>query len=89
VRQSPPGTEGRRDVAAITKLLHPNVTAAHQQTDIATCIRAVAFSWLTVGTDAHSRNYALTHTRTATRLAPCTTSTPTCRMPPDERLRWR
>lgn len=35
-----------------------------------TFLDAVAFNWLTVGTDAHARNYALVHHGQATRLAP-------------------
>ena len=35
-----------------------------------TFLDAVAFNWLTVGTDAHARNYALLHHGQATRLAP-------------------
>lgn len=63
-------TDGGRDVQAITRLLRANVTGGHQSLDIDTFIGAVAFNWLVVGTDAHARNYALMHTRTATRLAP-------------------
>ena len=35
-----------------------------------TLLDAVAFNWLTVGTDTHARNCALLHHGQATRLAP-------------------
>jgi len=57
-------------VREIVDLLRQNVTDGHAAADIATFIDAVAFNWLTVGTDAHARNYALLHHGPHTRLAP-------------------
>jgi serine/threonine-protein kinase HipA len=61
------GGPGVRDVVG---LLRTNVSGEHAQGDIATFIDAVAFNWLTVGTDAHARNYALMHHGPHIRLAP-------------------
>jgi serine/threonine-protein kinase HipA len=57
-------------VREIVDLLRQNVTDGHAAGDIATFIDAIAFNWLTVGTDAHARNYALLHHGSHTRLAP-------------------
>lgn len=61
------GGPGVREVAAV---LRSNVTAAHTARDTAEFIDAIAFNWLTMGTDAHARNYALIHHGPQTRLAP-------------------
>lgn len=56
-------------VREFVDLLRQNVTDGHAPGDIATFIDAVAFNWLTVGTDANARNYALLHHGSHTRLA--------------------
>lgn len=58
---------GIRDVVG---LLRRHVSGGHAQDDIATFLDAIAFNWLTVGTDAHARNYALMHHGPHIRLAP-------------------
>lgn len=58
---------GAREVSS---LLRTHVTGGNAPHDLATFIGALAFNWLTVGTDAHARNYALLHHGTHVRLAP-------------------
>lgn len=55
---------------AVVDVLRRNVTGGHAAGDIATFVDALAFNWLTVGTDAHARNYALLHHGPDTRMAP-------------------
>ena len=57
-------------VRAIVELLRTQVTGGHAASDIETFVDAVALNQLTVGTDAHARNYALLHHGPQTRLAP-------------------
>jgi serine/threonine-protein kinase HipA len=61
---------GGPGVRRLADLLRHNVTGGHADSDIATLIDAIAFNWLTAGTDAHARNYALMHHGPHTRLAP-------------------
>lgn len=61
---------GGPGVRRLVDLLRRNVTGGHSGADIATFIDAIAFNWLTAGTDAHARNYALMHHGPHTRLAP-------------------
>jgi serine/threonine-protein kinase HipA len=61
---------GGPGVREVVDLLRQNATGGHAAADIATFIDAIAFNWLTVGTDAHARNYALLHHGPHTRLAP-------------------
>lgn len=63
-------THGGPGVRRLVELLRHNVTRDHVATDVATFIDAVAFNWLTMGTDAHARNFALMHHGQTTRLAP-------------------
>jgi serine/threonine-protein kinase HipA len=63
-------SQGGPGVRELVALLTDNVTGGHRNRDVNTLLDAVAFNWLTVGTDAHARNYALLHHGQATRLAP-------------------
>ena len=61
------GGPGARQIVG---LLRDSVTGGNARADIWTFLDAVAFNWLTLGTDAHARNYALMHHGHSTRLAP-------------------
>lgn len=63
-------SQGGPGVRELVALLAGNVTGGHAGRDVDVFLDAVAFNWLTVGTDAHARNYALLHHGQATRLAP-------------------
>lgn len=63
-------SHGGPGVSRLVDLLAQYVTPDHAETDVATFIDAVAFNWLTMGTDAHARNFALMHHGQSTRLAP-------------------
>jgi serine/threonine-protein kinase HipA len=61
---------GGPGVARITALLREAVGLAHRDEDVFEFVRAVAFNWLIVGSDAHAKNYALLHAPGQSRLAP-------------------
>lgn len=63
-------SDGGPGVRALAELLTLAVTGGHAQEDVSTFLDAVAFNWLTVGTDAHARNYALLHHDQSARIAP-------------------
>lgn len=63
-------SHGGPGVRAVAELLTLAVTGGHAQEDVSTFLDAVAFNWLTFGTDAHARNYALLHHGRSARLAP-------------------
>jgi serine/threonine-protein kinase HipA len=63
-------SHGGPGARAVAELLRLAVTGGHAQDDVSTFLEAVAFNWLTLGTDAHARNYALLHHGRSTRLAP-------------------
>ena len=63
-------SQGGPGVRAVAELLTLAVSGGHAQEDVHTFLDAVAFNWLTFGTDAHARNYALLHHGPSTRLAP-------------------
>lgn len=54
-------SHGGPGVRSLAELLTLAVTGGHAQDDVSAFMDAVAFNWLTLGTDAHARNYALLH----------------------------
>jgi serine/threonine-protein kinase HipA len=61
-------SDGGPGVAKIAEVLWDNSTAAEE--DVWSFVDAIAFSWLTAGTDAHAKNYALLLGPGTIRLAP-------------------
>lgn len=50
--------------------LRAHVAPAHAQHDVERFVQALIFNWLTLGTDAHAKNYSLLLDRNEARLAP-------------------
>lgn len=50
--------------------LRAHVSPAHAQRDVERFVQALIFNWLTLGTDAHAKNYSLLLEGRAARLAP-------------------
>jgi serine/threonine-protein kinase HipA len=62
-------SEGGPAPARIAALLREHSTQAEE--DVAAFFDALAFSWLTAGTDAHAKNYSVLHSAGGrVRLAP-------------------
>lgn len=61
--------DGGPSIEDIAKLLR-EVTISQTEADIDTLVRAAAFNWLILGTDAHAKNYSLLLSGRQVRLAP-------------------
>ena len=62
--------QGGPGVAQVAALIREAVRGSNTEPDVSAFLRAVAFNWLIVGTDAHAKNYGLLHAPGQSRLAP-------------------
>jgi serine/threonine-protein kinase HipA len=62
--------QGGPGIVKVTALIREAVDRSHAEADVREFLRSVGFNWLTVGTDAHAKNYALLYGPGQARLAP-------------------
>ncbi len=62
--------EGGPGIVALTEMLRRVVSPQHRDQAVNSFLDAVAFNWLTAGTDAHAKNYSLLLSGQQVRLAP-------------------
>lgn len=63
-------SQGGPGIKQISELISEAVRPPDLEVDLIEFVRAVAFNWLSLGTDAHAKNYALLHAPGQSRLAP-------------------